>query len=82
MVFSLKPDIPCFAYVDREDIYTGGGLWRWKVTVKTAPFLKSQFERVYFIDAYSDTLAAHEGIRRFVEEARRGQLRLELRTVH
>lgn len=82
MTFQIKPDVPCMAIADRLDMQVGGGSWQWRVTVKTAPFVKHQHRKVYFIEAFSDTLAAREGIRRFCEEARRGALPLELQTVH
>lgn len=81
-MFELKPDIPCMAIADKMDMQIGGGSWEFRVVVRTAPFLKTQYRRIYFIEAFSDTLAALEGIRRFCEEARLGTLPLELRTVH
>lgn len=70
-MFDVRPDPPVNATVDRQDMSTGGGFWRWKVTVRTAPFWPRPGERVYYIDAASDTVAAQEGIRRLVEELKR-----------
>lgn len=70
MTFNVNPETPCMATVDRLDMQIGGGSWQWRVVVKTAPFWHRQAERVYFIEAPSDTIAAQEGIRRFVEETK------------
>lgn len=70
-MFDPRPDPPVRATVNRQDVHTGGGLWRWEVTVRTAPFWHEPARRVYFIDAASDTVAAQEGIRRLVEEMKR-----------
>jgi len=78
----LKQDIPCMCVVDRQDRQIGGGSWQWQVIVRTAPFWHFQARRVYFIEAPSDTLAAHEGIRRFVEEDKLGTLKPILQQVH
>lgn len=72
MAFDPRPDAPVIASVERRDMHTGGGRWRWEVTVKTAPWWHRQERRVYFIDAVSDTVAAQEGIRRLVEELKTG----------
>jgi hypothetical protein len=69
-VFDVRPDVPCMAIVDRLDMQIGGGSWQWRVTVRTAPFWTRQMTRTYFIEANCDTLAAQEGIRRFVAAAR------------
>lgn len=69
--FDPRPDVPCGAIVDRLDMHTGGGVWRWHVQVVTPRWWPTRIKRDYYIDAPSDTLAAQEGIRRFVEEAKR-----------
>ena len=82
MIDLLKPDIPCMCAVDRQDMGIGGGIWRWQVIVRTAPFWHFQARKIYFIEAASDTLAALEGIRRFVEEDKLGTLKPDLQRVH
>ena len=70
-MFDPRPDTPVQVTVQRRDMHTGGGCWRWEVTARTAPWWHKAAERVYFIDAASDTIAAQEGIRRLVEELKR-----------
>lgn len=79
MKFDPRPDTPCGAIVDRLDMMNGGGEWQWRVTVATPRWWHTRMRRVYLIVAASDTLAANEGIRRFVEEARQAT---PLITVH
>lgn len=61
--------IPAQATVDFIAKVIGGGESYWRVTVRTAPGWTPPRTRVFQIRAYSDTLAAHEGLRRFEEEA-------------
>jgi hypothetical protein len=56
--------IPCSATVDPLP----HGFW--KVTVTGAP--PNTQSRVYTLEEKTDTLAAHEGLRRFVEEMEAG----------
>lgn len=69
-MFDPRPDIACAAAVQRLDMITGGGSWIWRVNVRSAPFWPVLLKRVYFIEAPSDTVAAREGIARFVAEAK------------
>lgn len=79
----ISRDIPAMAIVDRLDMATGGGSWQWRVFVRTPAFWHRQVQKVYFIEAPSDTLAAQEGIRRFVEESKQQEASpLSSLTVH
>lgn len=65
-----KPSVvPAQATVDRIAGVIGGGGAYWRVTVRTAPWHFPARTAVYTIRAHNDTLAAHEGLRRFEEEA-------------
>lgn len=58
---------PARAIVDYAGAAIGGGA-HWTVTVVTAPGWKPPKQVVYTIRAFSDSLAAIEGLRRFEEE--------------
>ena len=70
MTFEARPDVPCGASADQLDMEAGAGSWIWRVTVVTPRWWHERIRRVYLISAASDTLAAREGLRRFVEEER------------
>ncbi len=63
-----KAPIPAQATVDRIAGTVGGGEAWWRVTVFTAPWHFPADLRIYTIRAFSDNLAAVEGLRRFEEE--------------
>lgn len=60
---------PAQATVDFIAKVVGGGESFWQVTVRTAPGWQPPRIRVFTIRAFSDSLAAFEGLRRFEEEA-------------
>jgi hypothetical protein len=60
---------PAQATVEYCGKETGGAESYWEVTVKTAPFWKGKpQQRVYTIKAFTDSIAAEEGLRRFCDE--------------
>ena len=59
---------PAQATVDFIAKEIGGGEAYWRVTVRTVPGWVPGRIRVFRIRAFSDSLAAHEGLRRFEEE--------------
>lgn len=59
---------PAQATVDFIAKEIGGGEAYWRVTVRTAPWYSPVRTAAYTIRAESDTVAAHEGLRRFEEE--------------
>ncbi len=60
---------PATAEVEFLAKEVGGGEAYYRVTVYTAPFFKGQHHRrAYDIRAFTDDLAAQEGLRRFSEE--------------
>lgn len=59
----LRPRVLCNATADQ---LRGGSVPLWSIEVQGLP--PHDHRRVYEIEAKSDTLAAQEGIRRFVEE--------------
>jgi len=54
--------------VDWGKLYDNGGERWWRVTVRTPPGWPRREVRVYTISAYTDTLAAREGLKRFSQE--------------
>jgi hypothetical protein len=59
---------PAQATVDFVAKAIGGGESYWRVRVATAPGWPAPKRAVYTIKAFSDSLAAIEGLRRFEEE--------------
>lgn len=53
---------------DLGPLYDGGGERWWEVTVRTAPGWPRRHVRAYTIRAYTDNLAAREGLTRFARE--------------
>lgn len=64
-----RPSVtPAQATVDFVAREIGGGEAYWRVTVRTAPGWTPPRTRVFQIKSFTDTMAAHEGLRRFEEE--------------